>query len=116
MVKEVEGVPAELGVGPPDQGESLGQRRVEIYVTRPIEDAAAAVAVGVGRRRDEVLRVVPEIDRRGVELARTGSIGPTWRPGVDSRLHEDRERPPGGQRPDPGELPAAGHRTEQSTF
>ena len=37
---------------------------------RAVEDAAASVAVGVGRRRDEVGGVEPQIDSGIVELAR----------------------------------------------
>src|SRR6185436_1740395 len=54
MVEQVEGVPAELDVRAADHGETLRQRGIEIDVTGPVENAAAAVAVGVRRRRREV--------------------------------------------------------------
>ena len=100
----------------PMSGEALRQRRVEVDVARAVEDAAAAVAVGVGRRRDEVARVVPQIDRRVVQLARPDAVRPARRAVVDAGLHEDGERPAGGDRPDAGELPAADDRAEHAAL
>src|SRR2546430_6030941 len=62
IVEQIERIPPKLDVRPARRRESLRQRRIEIHMARTVEDAAAAVAVSVCRRGNEVARVVPEID------------------------------------------------------
>ena len=66
--------------------ESLRQRCVEVDVARRVQDAAARVAVGVRRRRDEIGRVEPRVHRRVVERARADAVRPARRAVVDAGL------------------------------
>jgi hypothetical protein len=84
MVEQVERVPPELDVGAAEDREPLRQRAVEIEVAWTVEDSAAAVAIRVGGRRDEVARVIPEIDRRIVELAGPDAVRPAGGAVVDA--------------------------------
>ena len=114
VIEQVERVPPELDVALTGDGKALRERRIEVHVARPVENASATIAIGIRRRRREVSGVVREIHRRTIELARADAIRPAGRAVVDAVLHEHGERTAGGHGRDAGNLPAARDRAEHA--